>query len=69
MERKTKEKEAVIISRCPVLAFVNSDNKSVPPMPDGKGGALRGTKRMLDRRGKTQPQVRVNNGSGQDKAK
>jgi hypothetical protein len=52
-----------------VLAFVNSDTNSVPRMPDGKGGALRGTKRMLDCREKTTPQVRVKKGSGQDKAK
>jgi hypothetical protein len=52
-----------------VLAFVNSDSNSVPPMPDRKGGALRGTKRLLDRREKTPPQIRVKKGSGQDKAK
>jgi hypothetical protein len=39
------------------------------PMPDGKGGTVRGTKRMLDRREKTPLQIRVKKGSDQEKTK
>jgi hypothetical protein len=59
-EQKTKEKKICLLNN---NAFVNSDSKSVPSMPDGKGGALRGTKPVLDRREKTPPQVRVKKGS------